>query len=221
MLGCVKRVQRPRGSGPGLVFEDAPVPASIAGALARFLHSVGFRGPFDAEFIEDGNRRLLVDLNPRFYNHMAFESERGLPLAWLSYVLARGDEVGLRAAIAAVATPTGPAGKDRPSMYVHRQPLRAMRLLQGMLGRLSQEERQQWDRWIDLAGAVDPVRADDDPGPARAALLLEIRRVLRHPRSWWRALTRTPMPPGEHLSEDGKETLGERDDAATDVRLHR
>ena len=27
VLGCVKRVQRPRGSGPGLVFEDAPVPA--------------------------------------------------------------------------------------------------------------------------------------------------------------------------------------------------
>ena len=90
-----------------------------------------------------------------------------------------------------------------------------------MLGRLSQEERQQWDLWIDLAGAVDPVRADDNPGPVRAALLLEFRRVLRHPRGWWRALTRTPTSPGEHRSEEGKESLGERDGVTLDVRLHR
>jgi len=188
LLGCVKRVQRPRGSGPGLVFEDAPVPAPLARALERLLSTIGFRGPFDAEFVEDGDRRLLIDLNPRFYNHMAFESERGLPLAWLSYVLARGDELGLRAALGAAST----AGRDGPRLYVHRQPLRLMRWVQGLLGRLSLEERRQWDAWLDAEGSVDPTRTDDDPGPARAALVFEARRALRHPRSWLRALAHTP-----------------------------
>jgi predicted ATP-grasp superfamily ATP-dependent carboligase len=188
LLGCVKRVQRPRAGGPGVVFEDAPVPTPLARALERLLGTVGFRGPFDAEFIEDGDRRLLIDLNPRFYNHMAFESERGLPLAWLSYVLARGDELGLWAGLCAAST----ARRDGPRLYVHRQPLRWMRWVQGLLGRLTLEERRQWDGWLDAEGVVDPTRTDDDPLPARAALLFEARRALRHPRSWLRALAFAP-----------------------------
>ena len=192
VLGCVKRVQRPRGSGPGLVFEDAPVPGPLARALERLLHSLAFRGPFDAEFIEDGDRLLLIDLNPRFYNHMAFELERGLPLAWLSYVLARGDELGLRAAAAAAAATVASTNRPRPRLYVHRQPLRLMRWVQRLLGSLSEEDRRRWDAWLDSAGAVDPTWADDDRGPARAAVLFEARRALRHPRSWFRALGHAP-----------------------------
>lgn len=196
VLGCVKRVQRPRAGGPGVVFEDAPVPTSLARSLERLLSTIGYRGPFDAEFIEDGDRRLLIDLNPRFYNHMAFESERGLPLAWLSYVLARGDELGLRAALCAAST----AGRDGPRLYVHRQPLRWMRWAQRLLGRLTIEERRQWDAWLDAEGSVDPTRTNDDPLPARAALLFEARRALRHPRSWFRALAFAPSAASRQLT---------------------
>jgi hypothetical protein len=69
--------------------------------------------------------------------------------------------------------------------------------IQGLLGRLRLEEQRQWDGWLAAAGTVDPTWTHDDPAPARAALLLEARRALRHPRSWLRALAHVPPAPGE------------------------
>ena len=56
---------------------------------------------FDVEFAIDGDQKLLIDFNPRFYNHMAFEVQRGLPLPWLAYLAATGQTEALEAAGAA------------------------------------------------------------------------------------------------------------------------
>jgi hypothetical protein len=79
-------LQRPRCLGPGIVFEEAPIPASVVSGLERLLRHVGYFGVFDTEFVLDGDRVMLIDINLRLYNHMAFEIDRGLPLAWLAYL---------------------------------------------------------------------------------------------------------------------------------------
>jgi D-aspartate ligase len=186
---CVKLLQRPRGGGPGIVFVDAPVLDSIARGLQSLFRSVGFHGPFDVEFLEDGDRKLLIDVNPRFYNHMAFEVDRGLPLAWLSYLEAKGDGAALERAVGDAQRVAG-----GPRRYVHHLPLSLMMLVQRLLGRIAPEERRAWRTWLDESSprVTNPARAPDDPGPAVAALALELVQFLRHPRSYLRALAHAP-----------------------------
>ena len=95
-IACVKLLQRPRGSGPGIIFEHAESNPAVNAGLKRLFQNTGYFGVFDAEFLECGERLLLVDINPRFYNHMAFEIDRGLPLPWLAYVAATRDWEALR-----------------------------------------------------------------------------------------------------------------------------
>lgn len=198
---CVKLLQRPRGSGPGIVFEDAPLLEPVARGLRTLFLSVGFHGPFDVEFLEDGDRRLLIDVNPRFYNHMAFEVDRGLPLPWLSYLLAAGEHDALRTAIRAAAGATG-----GPRLYVHRLPLKLMAWAQRILGRLSAEKRRAFNDWLERREetVTDPADAPGDSGPARAAYALELVSFLVHPRSYLRALARVPArQPELHGASDG------------------
>ena len=46
---------------------------------------------FEVEFIWDGARWAAIDFNPRFFNQMALDLVRGLPLARLCYYDAIGD----------------------------------------------------------------------------------------------------------------------------------
>jgi hypothetical protein len=57
-------------------------------------------GVFDAEFLEVGGRKLLIDIKPRCHNHMAFENERGLHLPWMTYLAASGNFETLKIEIA-------------------------------------------------------------------------------------------------------------------------
>jgi hypothetical protein len=89
---AVKCMQLPRRSGPGVCFESAALDPDLLAGLQRLCRQSGFRGVFDAEFLIDGEDRLLIDFNARFNNHMAFEVERNLPLPLMSYLAAIGDE---------------------------------------------------------------------------------------------------------------------------------
>jgi thiamine pyrophosphate-dependent acetolactate synthase large subunit-like protein/predicted ATP-grasp superfamily ATP-dependent carboligase len=184
--GCLKVLQWPRGSGPGICFEAAPVPANLGEGLARLFRRVGFHGVFDAEFIEDDGRAQLIDVNPRFYNHMAFEVERGLPLPWLAYLGAIEDRAALRTAVAEAKREVG-----GPRSYVHRLPLRMMLGLQALTGAMSRDERHRWRNR--MAGhedrVTDPTRQEGDPWPGVVELPLELARFVAHPRSYLRHLT--------------------------------
>jgi D-aspartate ligase len=188
-LACVKILQRPRGSGPGIVFQHAEIDPVIDRGLRNLFQATGYCGVFDAEFIECGARKLLIDINPRFYNHMAFEIDRGLHLAWFTYLAAIGDRENLNSEIKkAASTPT------EPRTYVHRLPtallLAAQRLARGM----SREDLIRWCSWISKQRGclTDPVHAAGDPGPAIAEFALEASTFLRHPRSYLRDLWRLP-----------------------------
>jgi len=188
-LACVKILQRPRGSGPGIVFEHAETDPAIDRGLRDLFQATGYCGVFDAEFIECGAQKLLIDINPRFYNHMAFEIDRGLHLAWLAYLAAIGDRENLKLEIKKAA-----ATATQPRTYVHRLPtallLAAQRLARGM----SREDQIRWRRCISKQRGclTDPARAAGDPGPAIAEFAMEAFSFLRHPRAYLRGLGRLP-----------------------------
>jgi predicted ATP-grasp superfamily ATP-dependent carboligase len=190
MLGCHKVLQQPRRLGPGIVFEQAPVPEALACGLERLLRQVGYFGVFDAEFVRDGPRWRLIDMNPRFYNHMAFEIDRGLPLPWLAYLGALADEDGLAAALAE-ARRTVP----RSSAYVHHLPARLMLAVQGLAGHMSAAERRRWRARMGARryGVTDPARAAGDWRPWAADAVFHAARLLRHPRAFLRDLARPPQ----------------------------
>ncbi len=192
-LSCVKLLQRPRGSGAGILFEEAPSDPVVEQGLQRLFLSTGYRGVFDAEFLEDGERKLLIDVNPRFYNHMAFEVDRGLPLPWLAYLAALGDGDGLKAAVADAR-----AARPRRRSYVHRVPAALMLGLQTLLGTMASEERRHWRRWLTVGASnlTDPAWAPGDARPAAAEVFLELTAFLRHPRSYLRHLAKRPEPGG-------------------------
>jgi D-aspartate ligase len=134
---------------------------------------------FDAEFLISGDDKLLIDVNPRFYNHMAFELDRSVPLAWLAYLAAVGDERALRQA--ATAVPSGHAPSDR--IYVHRFPALVQLAAQRLTGKMTRAEVGRWRHWIAQGqGVTDPAYGYGDPLPA----LADAAQLLRHPRSFLR-----------------------------------
>jgi D-aspartate ligase len=164
-LACVKILQLPRGSGAGIIFEHAEIDPVIDDGLRRLFRNTDFYGVFDAEFLEIGSRKLLIDINPRYYNHMAFEHERGLHLPWLTYLAATGDCNTLKEEIAKLKSASMSC-----CAYVH--PLRTNLLLrvQRLAGKMSAEDEDHWRRRIEEYGdsVTDPVWTTDDPAPALA-----------------------------------------------------
>lgn len=187
-LACVKVLQRPRGSGPGIIFEHAEVDHVVDQGLRQLFRATGFFGVFDAEFIECGTRKLLIDVNPRFYNHMAFEMDRGLHLPWLAYLAATGDREALKAEIAKAK-----AACDPCRLYVHRLPTTMLLAMQRLSRTMPREDQLRWRRWISERGSItDPARTNDDPAPGVAELVLEALAFMRHPRAYLRSLLKAP-----------------------------
>lgn len=182
-LACVKSLQMPRRSGPGVYFESAPLDADVLAGLARLCAETGYVGVFDVEFAVHGDDKLLLDFNPRFYNHMAFEVDRGLPLPWLAYLSATGQSHAVPGALfAARRQAAGAAG-----VYAHRLPLRLLLTAQRLSGRMSREEYRRWQRRLREQGVLtDPARVPGDPRPGWA----DVAQHLRHPRALLRKAAR-------------------------------
>lgn len=182
---CTKLLQRPLRLGPGVLFEDSPTYPALAEGLRRLCQRVGFFGVFDAEFIEVDGRMLLIDFNPRFYNHMAFEVERGLPLPWMVYLGAVRDFPALRAAVGAAQ-----AHPDEPRVFVHRLPTYLLLGMQALSRVMPARDRKRWRRFIAEQGhrITDPVQQPGDRLPALAEVAQELAAFARHPRSYLRKL---------------------------------
>ena len=187
-MACVKVLQRPRGKGAGVVFEHAEVVPEIAAKLRALLRATNYSGVFDAEFLESGDRRMLIDINPRFYNHMAFEVERGMPLPWYTYLAACGRTVELAEAIARFEP------KPHPGVYVHRIPTGLLLLAQSLSRGMTSAERQRWRSYLfsRRSAITDPVTTPEDPRPLVGEIALEAHKMLRHPRSFLRGLFHSP-----------------------------
>jgi predicted ATP-grasp superfamily ATP-dependent carboligase len=188
-LACVKLLQRPRGSGPGIIFEHAEIDPAIDQGLRRLFKATGFFGVFDAEFIECDSRKLLIDINPRFYNHMAFEADRGLHLPWLAYLAAIRDREALTVE---VAKADGEIVTHRA--YVHRLQTTLLLGAQRLARSMSDEDQLRWRHWMldNRGSAMDPVHMADDRAPSVAEAAMEAFDFIRHPRASLRSLLRAP-----------------------------
>ncbi|MCA9584960.1 MAG: carbamoyl-phosphate synthase [Myxococcales bacterium] len=182
---AMKVLQRPRKVGIGLCFEGRPIDFVLADKLRKLCVEVGYYGAFESEFICDGDARLLIDFNPRFYSQMGFDIARGLPLARIAYHAARGETARSKALLAEAAA-WKPSGGE---VYCHKTMLDLVLALQGMSGQMSRADVKQWRRWHKehARTATDAVRDADDRLPAVVDAASWVQHFARHPRSFVRS----------------------------------
>lgn len=181
---AVKMLQQPRLLGIGLCFEEAPLDAALAERLERLAQRVGYNGIFEAEFVRNSGRNLLIDFNPRFYNQMGFDVARGLPLPLLAYHEALKSP-GNEPALSEVSQSSEPTGK----VFVNSKAFKLMVMSQRLSGALSPEDAKAWLHWYSESDdhRVDAVVDPDDVWPSRIDALRILHRHLRHPRHFLRS----------------------------------
>ncbi|HWA73755.1 MAG TPA: hypothetical protein VG937_15525 [Polyangiaceae bacterium] len=184
---AIKLLQRPRQVGVGVCFEEAAVDPRALADLQRLAARVGYFGVFEAEFVRGASNRLqLIDFNPRFFGQMGFDVARDMPLPYLAWLGAVGDEARLRERLDAAQKWQHGAG------YVYRNSafLRLTLFLQGLSGGMSAEERQRWRHWLEVPKnpelAFDLVDSPHDPLPGVVSRVREVYWALRHPRAFFR-----------------------------------
>ena len=190
---AMKIFQRPRSLGIGLCFEEAPLDETIADAARRLALASGYHGLFQLEFIKVGGRFLLIDFNPRFYNQLAFDVARGLPLPQLVYAAALGhdDEVARM-----IATANEPRDDER-LVFCNDFGLETMLVLQRIAGRMTRDETTRWRTWQtqNRARAIDPARVRADPMPGYVDVVAQLYGYARHPRAFVRKIVLDHTPP--------------------------
>jgi D-aspartate ligase len=180
----IKVLQRPRRLGVGLCFEEAPLDPRLVEGLERLAERVGFAGVFEAEFVRTEGRDVLIDYNPRFYNQLAFDVARGLPLPLLAYADAL--RAGGEAAVEYEILPDEPTGK----VFVYSSAFKVLVLSQKLSGALTAEDADAWLDWYatNEAKRVDAVDDPDDAWPGRLDAVEMLRHHVRHPRSFLRRI---------------------------------
>lgn len=186
MRGAEKVLQRPRQLGIGLCFEDAPVDPILAEGLRRLFERVGYFGVFEAEFIRVGDRALLIDLNARLYNQMAFDIARGLPLPGLLYDAALGRDDAVAGALAAVPPDDG----QGPRAFCNRFGLAVLVGAKRISGDMSRDDALRWRAWLGAknGSVVDAVADSDDPRPLAFEIAQQLYSYVRHPRAFVRTI---------------------------------
>lgn len=179
-----KILQLPLEIGVGLCFESREVYEAPAKQLRMILEHVGYKGAFEAEFIqiERENRFLPIDINPRFYGQMGFEIARNLPIARLCYFAAIGDRRKVHELSQAASN------WDRQIVYKYRLlwMLRLLVVTKSIGGRMSRDRRRFWLEWSKTGNCYDPIYHLDDPNPLWAYLWDRAIAFLKYPRSSFR-----------------------------------
>jgi predicted ATP-grasp superfamily ATP-dependent carboligase len=185
LLGSIKVLQRPRSIGIGLCFESAPLPQGLFRKVSLFLERIRYYGIFELEFVRDGERLLLIDMNPRFYHQLALDVARGLDLPRLAYAAALEEEAEVARLVALAPTGEGPAHS-----FCNGIGLRVLVGAQKLFGTMSPAEAARWREWTRDTGRtlVDSADADDDRAPFVAEVLGQVYGFLRHPRSFVRRI---------------------------------
>jgi D-aspartate ligase len=181
-----KVLQQPRRLGIGVCFEEADVLADVAAGLERMVRRLRFSGVFEAEFILTKNHRLLIDFNPRFYNQMAFDIARGLPLPLLAYYDALGDVRSFERMCATTDPPALPRGR----VFVDLISMRILLSAQRLSGVLSSTERKQWAEWYNRNrdNCTYAIIDSTDRLPVWLAVAQTVLRHSRHPRNFLRSI---------------------------------
>jgi D-aspartate ligase len=166
----MKIFQRPRTLGIGLCFEEAPLDARVSAGARNLATLSGYHGLFQLEFIRSGDRFLLIDYNPRFYNQLAFDLARGLPLSDLAYQAAQGNGEEVARLLASV----GPPAAEGDLVFCNEFGLELLFATQRLAGRASLADVERWRQW----------RREHRGRLVNAAA--QVCDCLRHPRAFLR-----------------------------------
>jgi D-aspartate ligase len=183
-----KIFQRPRSLGIGLCFVDAPLDLPLADRVRALADAVGYFGLFQLEFIRAGKRNLLIDFNPRFYNQLAYDVARGLPLPQLIYSAACGEVAETERLVTGAANGSGQGHENL--VFCHDFGLKLMLATQVLTGRMSSAEAARWRRWRDdhRDQSIDPAKAPGDELPALVDMASQLVGIARHPRAFVRKI---------------------------------
>lgn len=179
---AMKVLQRPRKVGIGLCFEGRPIEKELEEKLQALCKHVGYHGAFESEFIVVGDRRLLIDFNPRFYSQMGFDVARGLPLPILVLHSAQGDDAAVERELAAARAWKA----EGDEVYCHKTMLDLVLTLQGLSGEMSKEDVSKWRRWCRVHRVTDAVRDPEDKKPSLIDTAQWAAHFAKHPRSFIR-----------------------------------
>lgn len=184
LLGATKVLQRPRTLGIGLCFESAAVRPELAERLRLLLDRIGYYGVFEVEFLHVGDKFYLIDMNPRFFNQLAFDMARGLDLPRLAYAAALGHDAEVARLVAGVPSAAGARA------FCNRLGLRVLVGAQRLFGKMSQAEALHWRTWASECEdvVVDATASADDPAPVYADAASQLYGYLRHPRGFLRTI---------------------------------
>ena len=80
----IKVFQRTRPLGVGVCYESLPPDPLLSNAVYALCRELGYFGIFEVEFLSFGERPTVIDFNPRLYNQVGLDIERGLPLPLLA-----------------------------------------------------------------------------------------------------------------------------------------
>jgi hypothetical protein len=164
----------------------APLRHDLVEQVTRLCRSVGYHGVFEVEFIQSRGRSLLIDFNPRFYNQMAFDMERGLDMALLAYYSALGDDAWVSDVL--LASRNEP--RHAPREHLHRLNFEIMLRAQQLSGVLSGSEQELWRAWCSRHSGCSTDAALDrlDWLPGVMDAVRSVYGYLRHPRAFVRTI---------------------------------
>ena len=186
MRAATKVLQLPRRLGVGICFENAPIEPALAEGIVSLCQRIGYFGVFEAEFIREGDGRLLIDFNPRFFGQLGFDVARGLPLVALAYESARQNTE--RVARLLEAAGEWSAANAPPPVFCHQMALNLVLSSQQASRAMPSEEARGWRSWVRDHQTVDAVFDDDDRVPAAVDFFSRISAYARHPRSFVRTV---------------------------------
>jgi hypothetical protein len=187
-----KLLRYPRSLGIALCLESAPIEQSTIDGILQLCIKTGFYGVFQAEFLVCDGRRMLNDFNPRYYHYMGYDIARGMPLPWLSYLGACGEEARLSEEMTRLRNTENP---NDTLVFTCRSKLNEMIWAQRMTGVMSGEDFNYWRQWCkhNQERIVDGLADPEDWRPEVGAVATSLLDHLRHPRAFIRkiALDRT------------------------------
>jgi D-aspartate ligase len=184
---AVKVLQYPRSLGIALCLERAQIDEEITQKLLALCKATGYFGVFQIEFLVANGRRMLNDFNPRFYHYLEFDIARGLPLPWLAYLGACGDEVRLADEMTKARLA---ADKNDRSAFTCRSKLYEMTWAQRLTGTMSREEFSYWQSWHkkNRGNIVYALANPTDTKPEISTIISSVLTHLRHPRAFIRKI---------------------------------
>lgn len=191
---ATKVFHRSQPVGVGVCFESRPQSPAMSELVRRLCNELDYFGIFEVEFLWFDGQWVAIDFNPRLFNQIGMDIQRGMPLPLFACLESAGDTAALREAVSRAQ-----ADSDKQAAFRDRFTLRAILLARALAGRISPEERAYWASWIKRHDphSVDFVADEIDRVPEFIHVLSEIylglRSLPRFLRSTPRISTRAPL----------------------------